>query len=246
MMLDSKETKEKILSEFLTICEFDGWTLNSLIRAVKNAGIDEKFLPLIFENDVLDIAKFYIQSQNEKSAKVIFEIDDFHAKKIRDKIRISLYSRFEIEKDHKIILQRLINFYLNPKNFLNLEIGVRPLFQGMKACYEIADFIWKVINDQSTDFNFYTKRATLAKIILRSLLVFLKDESNDLQKTKMFIDSQIEAVMRFEKKKSQVKKFFSEVKNMSEKAFLDENGLPKSPKNLIKDLPFFRLIKFKR
>ena len=52
--------------------------------------------------------------------------------------------------------------------------------------------IWFGINDKSTDFNFYTKRLTLAKIILRTLFVFVKDESADLMATKKFIDLQIE------------------------------------------------------
>jgi ubiquinone biosynthesis protein COQ9 len=235
MILDSAETKEKILSEFLQICDLDGWNKGVLLKAIQNCGIDEKFSDLIFENGCLDLAEFYIEFQNENSAKKIAEIENFSVQKIRDKIRFALYARFEVEKNHQIALQRLMNFYLNPKNFANFEIGARPMIQGLKACYKIADSIWKNINDQSTDFNFYTKRLTLSKIIFRSLLVFVKDESDDLAKTKNFIDSQIAKVMKFEKRKVQVKKAFGAV-------FLDENGVLKSPKKIIKDLPFFRLI----
>jgi ubiquinone biosynthesis protein COQ9 len=108
----------------------------------------------------------------------------------------------------------------------------------MRNCFKIADFIWREIRDQSTDFNFYTKRLTLAKIILRSLLVFVKDDSENFTKTKNFIDSQIANVMKFEKRKMQVKKIVTA-------AFLNENGGLKSPKEIVKNLPFFRLIKSK-
>jgi hypothetical protein len=114
--------------------------------------------------------------------------------------------------------------------------GAKPALQGIKSCYKIADFIWYELNDQSTDFNFYTKRMTLSKIILRSSLVFVKDESQNFNKTKNFVDSQIAKVMKFEKCKIQVKKFVSE-------AFLDQNGVLKSPTKIVKSLPFFRLIK---
>jgi len=236
VLLDSIETKEKILAEFLKISTFDGWNNHALSQAVVKCGISENFTNLIFENGVLEIAEFYIESQNKKAALKIREIENFHTQKIRDKIRLALYARFEVEKDHQAALQRLINFYFDPKNFKSFEIGAKPALQGIKSCYKIADFIWYELNDQSTDFNFYTKRMTLSKIILRSSLVFVKDESQNFNKTKNFVDSQIAKVMKFEKCKIQVKKFVSE-------AFLDQNGVLKSPTKIVKSLPFFRLIK---
>ena len=229
MLLDSYETKKLLLDEFLQVCTFTGWNENALMKAAKNCNIEEKFISLIFENGCLDLAKFYIEEQNKIAAKKILEIPS--TEKIRNKIRFALYARFEVEQNNKIALQRLINFFLNPKNFTSLEMGPRPALQALKTCYTIADSIWTNINDQSTDFNYYTKRITLAKIILRSLFIFLKDESENFSKTKNFIDSQIEKVMKFEKCKAKVKNIFAEIKN-------------KSPQEIIRSLPFIRLIKF--
>ncbi len=240
MLFDSPETKHKILTEFLKICPFDGWNNGALLKAMEACGIGENFLTLIFENGCVDLAEFYVESQNQKSAEIL---ENLSGKKIRDKIRLSLYARFEVEKNNKIVLQRLINFYLDPKNFTSFEIGARPMIQGLKLSFKIADFIWKNIGDESTDFNFYTKRLTLGKIIFRSLLTFLKDESPDFEKTKKLIDSEIEKVMKFEKRKAQLKKFSATAKKTCEEFFLDEKGQPKSPKDFLKNLPFFRLIK---
>lgn len=238
MLLDSNETKEKILAEFLPLCAFEGWGQDALLKAISNCQIDEKFADLIFENGCLDLAEFYLDFQNRNAAKRIAEIENFHSQKIRDKVRFALYARIDVEKNNQLALQRLGNFYLNPRNLTSFKMGARPAIQGVKACYKVADFIWKEINDQSTDFNFYTKRLTLVKIILRSFSIFVKDQSQDFAETKNFIDSQIEKVMKFEKCKMQMKKVFGEM-------FLNENGAPKSPKEFVKNLPFFRLIKFK-
>ncbi len=238
MILDSDKTKEKILAEFLSICAFEGWSNETLLKAISNCKIDEKFSNLIFENGCLDLAEFYIDFQNKKAAEEVAKIENFHSQKIRDKIRFTLYARFNVEKNNQLALQRLLNFYVNPKNLKSFEVGFKPSLQGIKSCFKISDFVWKEIDDQSTDFNFYTKRLTLAKIILRSFLVFLKDESENLNFTKEFIDGEIEKVMKFEKKKQMVKKIFTE-------AFINENGSLKSPKEFAKELPFFRLIKFK-
>jgi ubiquinone biosynthesis protein COQ9 len=244
MLLDCNETKQQILAEFLKICVFDGWNKDALLKAMINCKIEVKFLPLIFENDCLDLAEFFVEAQNQKALEKILEIEDFTNKKIRDKIRLALYARLEVEENNQIILQRLINFYANPKNFTALEIGARPIISGIKSIGKISDFIWKTINDQSTDFNFYTKRLTLAKIILRSLLVFLKDNSSDFAKTKKLIDAEIEKVMQFEKQKQKLKKVAISAKKIFSENFLDEKGAPKSAKEIIKNLPFFRLTKF--
>ena len=120
MIFDSKETRLLVLSEFLKICVFDGWNSQALLKAVNACKIDEKFLPIIFENGALDVANFYLEIQNEKMTDKILEIENFHQDKIRNKIRLALYARFEIED--KMILRRLSNFYLNIKNFFLIII----------------------------------------------------------------------------------------------------------------------------
>jgi ubiquinone biosynthesis protein COQ9 len=240
MLLDSFENKEKILEKFLEIAALDGWNQESLLKALAELEIKSEFCDLIFENGLLDLNNFYIDSYNKKSAKLAGNLEN---KKIREKITELLFARFEVEKNNQIALQRLVNFYLNPKNFLAFELGPRPLFYALKDCYKISDFIWKSIKDSSTDFNFYTKRLTLAKIILRSFFVFVKDDSENLAKTKKIIDLEIAKIMQFEKFKSQAKGFASKHKEGIYEFVFNENGSLKSPKDLIKNLPFIRLIK---
>ena len=241
MLLNSQKNKEKILTEFLKIAAFEGWSKESLLKTLDQLNIDKASCNLIFENDILDLTAFYIDFYNKKSLELLPNLEN---EKIRNKIKFCLYARFEVEKDNKLALQRLSNFYLNPKNFLSLNLGPRAIIYALKDCYKIADFIWKTINDSSTDFNFYTKRLTLGKIIFRSFGKFLKDDDLDLQNTKNFIDSEIEKVMKFEKLKSQAKKISGKARESFCQFILNEKGSPKSPKEIIKNLPFIRLIKF--
>lgn len=238
MLLDSTQNKEKILKEFLKIAEFDGWNENSLEKAFEKSDIDKKFITLIFENGILDLADFYIEFYNKKLEQKIAKISDFNQLRIRDKITQALYCRFELEKNNQLAMQRLVNFYANPKNLVDCNVGVRPSIYGLKTCYKVADCIWSAINDQSTDFNFYTKRLTLAKIIFRSIAIFVKDDSKNLQKTKSFIDLEIAKVMKFEKFKAGAKKAVNHI-------FINEDGSIKTPQQFIKNLPFIRLNKFK-
>lgn len=243
MILDSFKTKEKILLKFLKICDFDSWSEDSLQKAVEECDISKDSIPLIFEDSILSLSEFYIEYQNQKAAENIAKIKDFDHKKIRDKIRLCLYERFKVEKKYKTQLNRLNNFYLNPKNFCSKN-GPKPAIQGLKLCFSIADFMWKTIKDSSTDFNYYTKRLTLSKIILKTLRKFIKSEDENMQDVKDFIDKEIEAVMKFEKRKAQIKSFSQKLADNSHKIIFTEDGSLNEPKNIIKKLPFFRLIKF--
>ncbi len=63
---------------------------------------------------------------------------------------------------------------------------------------------WYAAGDTSTDFNFYTKRATLAGVYSSTLLYWLNDRSPGADQTWAFLDRRIDDVMKFEKLKSQV------------------------------------------
>lgn len=243
MILDSTENKQKILANFLKIAAFEGWSNATLSKACELSSIDAKFQNFIFEKGCLDLIEFYIEEQNHQLSQIIAKTTDFKSFKVREKIKFALYNLFENEAKHQLALQRLRAFYLDFKNFTTTENGPRPLFMAFKHVGKISDFIWFAIGDQSTDFNFYSKRLTLSKIILQTFTVFIKDESTDLNKTKKFIDLQIEKVMKFEKFKLKIKKLSNGLKEKSCEFFYDENGNIKTPNQVLHDLPFVRLFK---
>ena len=65
--------------------------------------------------------------------------------------------------------------------------------------------MWRLAGDTATDFNHYSKRATLAAVYAATLLAFLDDDSPDLADTRAFLGRRIDGVMRFEKLKAQLR-----------------------------------------
>lgn len=236
MVIDSKSNKQKILQDFIKLSEDEGVSDEILAKSAKNTLKKEALIDLVFEDGCLDLIDFYIDEKNNEASQKLKKIKDFSNFKIRDKIRTILYLRFEVEKDNRLFLQNIFSFYINPKNLCLSSKGLKPATKIVKDCYKVADFIWHEINDKSTDLNFYTKRLTLSKIIIRVLKEFIKDQSDDLANTKKLIDSEIDKVMLFEKYKRGFKDF---VKNN----FLNEECNIKTPKDFINNLPFFRLRK---
>ena len=81
----------------------------------------------------------------------------------------------------------------------NLIIG------SNKILFKIADEIWFLSGDKSTDYNYYTKRIILMKIYALTFSFFVFDNSKDLQKTKQFLDKEINVVLRFGSIKNKIK-----------------------------------------
>ena len=64
---------------------------------------------------------------------------------------------------------------------------------------------WYAAGDQSVDFNFYTKRATLAGVYSATVLFWLNDRSEGSAATWEFLDRRLDDVMKIEKLKSQIR-----------------------------------------
>ena len=232
MLIDSIENKQKILDHFLELCVFEGWNEKTLKQSLIKAEIDVKFLPFIFENGCLDVAKFFVTKIDLEMEKEVENID-FTEMKIRDKIKNLVKTRLKINQEFKPQLAKLVQFCLQPKN-----IGF-----AFKSAYKTADLIWRIAGDSATDFNFYSKRLILAKIYIRVLLCFIKDDSTNHQKTLDLLDRQIEKVMSFASFKFKVKDNITTATNCFKKTSQIKQDCCNNPKDFIKKLPFFRLFK---
>jgi len=246
-MIDSNENKQKILDNFLKIVSFEGWSKQTLILAFKNSNIDEKLLPIIFENDIFSLIEFLTHRRCEELKNIVKNDQNFNTKKTHDKISYLIFNLLNLDKNNKIALKRLINFYLNPKNFIPTNnftnVGFKPLYQSFERLYFVSDFLWNICLDKSTDFNFYSKRILLAKILMRCFVYYVNDDSENSTNTKSFINSQINKVINFSKIKKLSKEKIVYAKNDLLEKFSQINLNSGNPIDIIKNLPFFRLIK---
>ena len=78
-----------------------------------------------------------------------------------------------------------------------------------KTLFKIADEIWFLAGDKSTDYNYYTKRIILMNIYAITFSFFVFDNSKDLERTKKFLDKEISAVLKFGNLKNKLKKILN-------------------------------------
>jgi ubiquinone biosynthesis protein COQ9 len=117
------------------------------------------------------------------------------AMKIRERITALIATRLEITAPDKEGQRRALAIMASPQNLVKAaQIGWRT-----------ADRMWRLAGDTATDFNHYTKRATLSAVYASTLAVFVNDESENFAETRAFLDRRIDNVMQFEKVKAQSK-----------------------------------------
>jgi ubiquinone biosynthesis protein COQ9 len=186
-----EEIREKLALAVGENAVFDGWTLAAVDSAAGRVGIDPDQARLAFPKDQSGKIDLYIRAV-DRELEDRFTPDRLEGLKIREKIRGLIWSRLEIMAPAREAVRRALSILAMPQNMPT----------GLKAGWRTADVMWRIAGDTSTDFNHYTKRATLAGVYASTLLVWLDDQTEGWTATAAFLDRRIEDVMKFEKLKA--------------------------------------------
>lgn len=173
---------------------FDGWSVAALESSAEELGLDPDVAALAFKRDAMAMVDGWIESVDLELARRL-PVDKLNAMKIRDRITALLATRLEIMNPDREALRRAMAIMAMPQN----------LVRAAKIGWRSADRMWRLAGDTASDFNHYTKRATLSAVYGSTLSVFVNDESDDFADTRAFLDRRIDNVMQFEKVKAQAR-----------------------------------------
>ena len=194
MIINQKEKSifTKLHSEFKN-GTFNNFNISSILK--KNLISEEDFY-YFFPDKTKSLCNFFLSNLQLKLEK-----------KIKNKIK----NEKSISKRVNFILFELISLLNEDKDislyFLNY-ITRNPTYLK-KISIKFSDRVWRLLEDKSVDFNYYTKRLILSQILINSILYWRG--SNDLNKTEVFIEKQIFLLGKFGYYKSNFKKFISKI-----------------------------------
>ena len=190
------QDRQAILAAALVNVPFDGWSLKTMREGAQAAGIAHERMRMLFPNGVSDLVDFFCAQGDARMVEILAKTD-LKAMKVRERITHCVRVRIEMDGDHKEAARRAAAFLALP---LYASVAVRVL-------YRTVDAIWRAAGDQSTDFNFYSKRAILAGVYSSTLLYWFGDAAEGNAQTWAFLDRRIKDVMQIEKVKAGVQKF---------------------------------------
>lgn len=171
--------------------------------------IDLNIKAILKKNSISEEDFYYFFPNKTKSLCSFFLID--LQLKLEKKIKNKIKNEKSISKRVNFILFELIKL-LNGNKAVSLffldYISRKPIYLK-KITIKFADRVWRLLEDKSVDFNYYTKRVILSQILINSILYWRG--SNNLNKTEFFIGKQIFLLGKFGYYKSNFKKFVSKI-----------------------------------
>ena len=185
---------EKLLDAALIHVPFDGWSDAALRAAAADCGVDMAAARAVFPRGGVDMALAFHKRGDAVMLSKLAE-QDLSQLRFRDRVALAVRLRLDATEDRELVRRGTTLFAL-PMHAAD----------GARAIWGTADAIWTALGDSSTDYNWYTKRATLAGVYSSTVLYWLGDDSAGSAATWEFLDRRIDGVMQFEKVKGTVGK----------------------------------------
>ena len=178
--------KIKILELTKKIVSIDGWSEDVLEKLV-NKNINNSELAYYYPNGYKDILKFSLDEINYSLEKIISKTNIINLP-LNKRIKKILMTRLEILNKDKKFFNKTFNHLILPQNTKILT----------KSLYKSVDTMWYLAGDNSTDFNFYTKRLILSGIYVSTLLIFF---NKNIEEAENNIDRSLKRISKIPKLK---------------------------------------------
>jgi ubiquinone biosynthesis protein COQ9 len=188
------ELRDRLADAVAAEAVFDGWSRAALRAASRRLELPAGEADRLFPGGPVQVLTYASRRADLRTVEDM-EKEGVANLKIRDRIKSAVRLRLERHAGEREAARRALALLSLPFN--------TPL--ALRLLYKTVDAMWYAAGDTSTDFNFYTKRATLAGVYSSTLLYWLNDRSPGSEATWSFLDRRIDDVMKIEKLKSQVK-----------------------------------------
>ncbi len=189
----TEESKHKLLLAALKEVPFSGYSDASLKAAAKDTGLSLADVRRHFPRGPMSLVEAFSQMAD---GEMRLHLAAAKEARVRDRISLAVRARLEAMAPYREAARRAAAFLALPQNAL----------LAAKLMFDTVDAMWRATGDQTSDFNYYTKRALLAGVYSTTLLHWLSDSSADRAKTWTFLDARIEDVMKIQKMRGGLEK----------------------------------------
>ena len=175
--------RERVVVAALAHIAFDGWTMAALRAGAGAAGLDEREAAVLFPRGPMEAIDVHMALADRWMIEDVSALEPAPSGATAT-VRAALRARLERNAPHREAIRRAAARLSLPHN--------APL--ALRSLYRTVDAVWLLADDRSTDFSYYTKRATLAGIYAAVLQVWMNDRSEELEATWAFLDRRLEDV----------------------------------------------------
>jgi ubiquinone biosynthesis protein COQ9 len=176
----AEHDRDRLIEAILPDVAFDGWSHGALRSAARRLDKPAEEALALFPRGAPDIVAAF-SAWADRRMLDRFEATASETAGTASRVKRALGLRFEVVEPWREAVRRALSVLALPPHAV----------LGMRLIYDTVDGIWYAAGDASTDFSFYTKRATLAGIYAATLMYWLEDRSEDFADTRAFIDRRL-------------------------------------------------------
>ncbi|OWF35807.1 Ubiquinone biosynthesis protein COQ9, mitochondrial [Mizuhopecten yessoensis] len=180
------DIKHRILTASMAFIPIHGWSKDALA-----AGAAAEGLPSVahgmFPRGGAHLASFFYQNCNkELAAKLKEEVESRDEGEQKPPTRVFITNAVETR------LRMTMPYQDNWHQAMALQALPENIPYAWENLLQLTDDIWYYAGDRSYDFNWYTKRVSLAGVYKSTEIYMIQDKSVDLQDTWEFLDNRID------------------------------------------------------
>ena len=185
----NNKIKSIILQKLKKIVSDEGWSDKVLKQLLQN-GVEKSDLVTFFQYDYKELLKFSLEELNKSLEKEINKLNIINYS-LNKRIKKILMLRFNILNNDKEFYKKTFYHLLIPSNNKIMK----------SSLYKSVDTMWYLAGDNSTDFNFYTKRLILAVIYINALFVLFNKNFDEVE---LNIDRNLKKISKIPKIKDRI------------------------------------------
>ena len=198
----AESQRDALIEAMVPDVPFDGWSRAALRAAARRVGVPAPEALALFPDGPTDFIGCFSRWADRRMLDRLERLP-LDQLRVPERVALAVNIRLEIVEPWREAVRRAIGLLALPFN--------APL--AAKFLYRTVDALWYAAGDTSTDFSFYTKRATLAGIYAATLLYWLEDRSPGFADTRAFLDRRLAEVARIGQARHRLQTAFDHLPN---------------------------------
>jgi ubiquinone biosynthesis protein COQ9 len=183
---ERRALKDRVLEAALLHAAFDGWSRRTLVNAAADVGVDAATARRLFPRAGDSLLAWLDDWADRRMLESVAGLDGLP---VRRRVATLVRARLEVLTPHREAIRRAAAARGMPAN----------LAGSGRALWRTVDLVWRASGlggDPKEGFSFYSRRVTLAGVLLATFLYWLEDPSEGCEDSWTFLDRRIEDVMR--------------------------------------------------
>lgn len=161
------ELSNRLMQQLLQNVAESGWTIESLLKALNKLGLPDVDAQLIARGDPLNLIQLFDDWIHEQVIESV-DPENYKQLKVHEKIQYLLSLKFKTMHPHRNAIQKGLYLFKNPS----------AVQKSLGLLSKTVSKMWYEAGDQSTDFNYYTKRAILFLVYMRVFMIWIKPSTS--------------------------------------------------------------------